>query len=99
MSLYGPGSIKVRKARDAALKRIRKRKKPFPWQDASKSRLQRVCLFIESCPVTKGILRGRPVELLPDQVAFLADIYDRPADRPVRLAVKSAPRGNGKTGL
>src|SRR5690606_7481748 len=48
-------------------------------------------------PVTKGILAGRTMTLLPHQREFIEAVY---ADgSPVRLAIQSMPRGNGKTGL
>src|SRR5262245_8219478 len=98
MGLRGPGSARLLRAHERAGKR--KRTKLEPWQESGLTRLQRVVRFIEAMPVTKGILRGHKIELLPDQFAFLQDVYGRADDAPiVRLAVKSAPRGNGKTGL
>ncbi len=51
--------------------------------------------FLESLPVTKGILVGATMELLPSQREFVEAVYGNE----VRLAVLSEPRGNGKTGL
>ena len=39
------------------------------------------------------------MRLLPDQLRFIEDVYTREGDDRVRIAVKSEPRGNGKTGL
>ncbi|RJP54304.1 MAG: terminase large subunit, partial [Anaerolineaceae bacterium] len=58
--------------------------------------------FLEFLPVTKGILAGTKMKLLPDQVEFITQIYGRrkpDGRREVSLAIKSAPKGNGKTGL
>jgi phage terminase large subunit-like protein len=96
MGLHGRGSSFLLRARREAETRKRA---PDPWKKRGLSRLEKVVRFIEFCPVTKGIRLGEKLKLLPDQVDFLRAIYDRPADQPVRLAVKSAPRGNGKTGL
>lgn len=53
--------------------------------------------FLQSLPVTKGIRCGKRMKLLPAQRAFIAAVY---AERsPVKLAIQSLPRGNGKTGL
>ena len=58
--------------------------------------------FLESLPVTKGIYRGRKMKLLPGQREFIKVVYGRVAKdgrRQIRIAIKSEPRGNGKTGL
>ena len=70
-------------------------KKPA-WERRNLSKSQRVCAFIESLPVTKGRLAGTLMRLLPDQRRFVDETY---GERLIRIAVKSAPRGNGKTGL
>ena len=61
------------------------------------SRLEKVRAFIEFLPVTKGVLCGERMRLLPFQVEFLKMVYG--ADPQPKLAVQSLPRGNGKTGL
>ena len=58
------------------------------------TRAERVIAFLEYLPITKGILRGKKMRLLPHQRDFVQRIY--PSD--VRLA-SSVARGNGKTGL
>jgi Phage Terminase len=55
--------------------------------------------FVQWLPITKGRLEGTPMQLLPDQLRFIEDVYSREGDDRVRIAVKSEPRGNGKTGL
>ena len=69
----------------------------MPWEDPAMSRLEKVRAFIEFLPVTKGVLCGERMRLLPFQVAFLKMVYG--ADPQPKLAVQSLPRGNGKTGL
>jgi phage terminase large subunit-like protein len=59
-------------------------------------RSSRLISWIEQLPVTKGHLAGRRMKLLPEQRRFIRAVYDNPQ---IRLAVLSAPRGNGKTGL
>ena len=52
--------------------------------------------------MTKGILAGKRMKLLPGQRRFIETVYGRVAAdgrRKVRIAIKSEPRGNGKTGL
>jgi phage terminase large subunit-like protein len=61
------------------------------------SRVGRVVAFLESLPVTKGILAGRTMRLLPDQRAFIEKVYGD--GQTISIGVKSEPRGNGKTGL
>jgi phage terminase large subunit-like protein len=75
-----------------------RRKRALPWKRKGLSRVERVLRFLEFLPITKGRLQGKPLRLLPNQRRFVETIYS-PADVPVRLAVKSEPRGNGKTGL
>ncbi len=72
-----------------------------PWQ-RKKTRAGRVIAFLESLPITKGIFTGRKMKLLPGQRKFVEAVYGRAsADgrRQIRIAIKSEPRGNGKTGL
>jgi phage terminase large subunit-like protein len=73
-----------------------------PWHKRGLSRADRVIAFLEALPITKGILAGKRMKLLPGQRKFVRAIYGRlGADgrRQIRLAIKSEPRGNGKTGL
>ena len=53
-------------------------------------------------PITKGILAGTKMKLLPGQRRFVEAVYGRLAAdgrRQIRIAIKSEPRGGGKTGL
>ena len=68
---------------------------PFPWEQPGLSRAERVISFLQFLPITKGILRGKRMELLPHQREFVERVYSGN----VRLAVSSVSRGNGKTGL
>lgn len=67
----------------------------FPWLTGKKTRAERVIAFLEDLPITKGILRGKKMRLLPHQREFVERVYTGN----VRLAVSSVARGNGKTGL
>jgi phage terminase large subunit-like protein len=75
--------------------------RPSAWK-RKRSRVDRVISFLESLPITKGILTGKKMKLLPGQRRFVQAIYgrvSRDGRRQVRIAIKSEPRGNGKTGL
>lgn len=99
MGHRGIGAVKGREAREALAARARPRR--LPWRRKGLSRAERIIKFIEFCPVTKGRLAGRRMRLLPGQRAFIEDIFatDAKGRRRVQIAVKSEPRGNGKTGL
>jgi phage terminase large subunit-like protein len=67
-----------------------------------RSRVGRIVSFLEDLPITKGILAGTKMRLLPGQRRFIEAVYGRVAEdgrRQIRIAIKSEPRGNGKTGL
>jgi phage terminase large subunit-like protein len=67
-----------------------------------RSRVARVISFLEGLPITKGILAGTKMKLLPGQREFVEAIYggvSADGRRKIRIAIKSEPRGNGKTGL
>jgi phage terminase large subunit-like protein len=73
-----------------------------PAWKRKRSRVDRIVSFLQSLPVTKGILAGKKMRLLPGQRKFIEAVYGRvSADgrRQIRIAIKSEPRGNGKTGL
>jgi phage terminase large subunit-like protein len=67
------------------------------WTHAGVRRAERVIRFCQTLPITKGIRVGRRMQLLPHQVEFVRTVYAEGS--PVRLAIQSLPRGNGKTGL
>src|SRR5580765_5640362 len=73
-----------------------KRKRISPWQRKGLSRVEKVIAFLEFLPITKGILIGKKLKLLPNQRRFIERVYGA---TDVRIAVRSEPRGNGKTGL
>lgn len=101
MGLAGPHAKRRPKAKaegDAPQRKAR----PLPWRARGLSRVERVCRFIEWLPITKGVLAGKRMRLLPNQRRFIEAVYGRVDGgglRQVRLAIKSEPRGNGKTGL
>lgn len=98
MAARGKGAGR-RKELQAAAARITR--KPS-WQHAGLSRAERVIRFVQALPVTKGILAGSKVKLLPDQLEFIQEVYGNlkpDGTRRRALAIKSAPKGNGKTGL
>ncbi len=74
---------------------------PQPWEAEGLSRAERVCTFLETLPVTAGLLAGTTMKLLPFQRDFIRKVYktDRKGNRIVRQAVLSCPRKQGKSGL
>ena len=66
-----------------------------------KDRIERNIQFIESLPVTSGVLAGTPFKLRPFQRDIVENIYrtNEAGLRMVRQAVITMPRKNGKTGL
>src|SRR5262249_8874851 len=78
------------------------RRRRLPWKRSGLSRAERVVAFLQFLPITKGILAGTKMKLLPGQRRFVEAVYGRLAAdgrRQIRIAIKSEPRGNGKTGL
>jgi phage terminase large subunit-like protein len=67
----------------------------------SENRAQAVIDFIESLPVTSGMLAGSNFVLRPWQRQIIEGIYSKVRDgkRAVRTALLTMPRKNGKTGL
>lgn len=98
MGKRGPGAkpVKMPEKGKPKNKTIR-----HPWEKKGLSRADRVIAFIESLPVTAGMLVGQKMKLLPFQVEFLRAVYrtDDSGKRPVRQAVLSCPRKNGKSGI
>lgn len=71
-------------------------------QNRRLTRAERVISFLQDLPITKGIYTGRKMRLLSGQRRFVEAVYGRVAvdgRRQIRIAIKSEPRGNGKTGL
>jgi phage terminase large subunit-like protein len=97
-SLHGPQDRRKKGFKPSLKPRTRRPS----WRKRGLSRVERVCTFLESLPITKGVLAGKRMKLLRGQREFIQAIYGRlNADgrRQIRLAIKSEPRGNGKTGL
>jgi len=98
-SLHGPQDRRKKSKRILSKPHRRQRD---PWHKPGLSRADRVIAFLETLPITKGILAGQKMKLLPGQREFVRAIYGRLSKdgrREIRLAIKSEPRGNGKTGL
>ncbi len=74
---------------------------PQPWEVEGLNRAERVMAFLETLPITAGLLAGSTLKLLPFQRDFLRKVYrtDRKGRRLVRQAVLSTPRKNGKSSL
>ena len=97
MGLRGPGAKKSKVADVLAgpLRTI------MPWDDGSMSRVERVIAFLEDLPVTQGKLAGQKLRMRAWQREWLEHVYreDEDGGRPVRTAVLSVARKNGKTQL
>jgi len=93
MGLRGAGAKKRKQVATDAL--------PPVWKGKG-SRVARVVAFLESLPITKGIYVGRTMKLLPGQRGFIEAVYgnlSKDGRRRIKFAIKSEPRGNGKSGL
>jgi len=93
MGQRGPGSQRSKKSPP--------KRRRHPWNRESLSRAERVIVFIESLPCTKGFGAGEPLRLLDFQKEWIEAVYAEDADgyRQVTTALLSAGRGNGKTVL
>lgn len=91
MGQRGPGARRLIEARNSAMPRQRRE----AWRKCGLSRAERVIKFLESLPITKGMRAGKKMRLLPHQIEFINAVYAGNT----RIAIDSAPRGNGKTGL
>jgi len=93
------------RGRDASAKRARLARFAHlgrPAWKRKRGRVARLIAFLEALPITKGILAGTKMKLLPGQRRFVEAVYGRLAAdgrRQIRIAIKSEPRGGGKTGL
>lgn len=108
MGLRGPGAKPIRHAeRDIAQHSLfvvtpeSALNKAPAWQAEGLSRPERVVAFLESLEVTAGKLAGQPFRVRPWQRDIIEEIYSESAEgcRPVRTAVLTFGRKNGKTGL
>lgn len=72
-----------------------------PWNVPGLTRAERVAAFCEDLPITAGTLAGTRMILRPWQRAFVNAVYAEGGGggRPVRTAVLSMGRKNGKTQL
>ena len=98
MGKRGPGAKPVKKSTKDNLKNEITIQ---PWEIEGLSRAARVIAFLETLPVTAGLLAGQKMKLLPFQKEFIEAVYavDDTGKRPVRQAVFSLPRKCGKSGL
>lgn len=72
-----------------------------PWEVEGLTRAERVIAFIEDLPITAGKLAGTQMKLRPWQREFVEAVYAENFEgvRPIRTAVLSMGRKNGKTQL
>lgn len=72
-----------------------------PWLKRKLTRSERVIAFCESFKITSGPDIGKSFKLRPWQREFIEAVYreDRKGHRPVRTAILSMGRKNGKTAL
>ncbi|KPH80560.1 terminase large subunit [Bosea vaviloviae] len=77
------------------------RREVLPWSVPGLSRPERVIAFCEDLPITAGKLAGTTMQLREWQRTFIHAVYteDAAGGRPVRTAVLSMGRKNGKTQL
>jgi len=98
MALEGWGvyRLKDRRAKLKALEGV-----IWPWEKPGLSRSERVIAFVEDLTISSGKLAGVKLKLRPFQRKFIEDVYRTVEDgrRPVRTAVLSVGRRNGKTQL
>lgn len=73
----------------------------LPWDAEGLTRVERVIAFLEDLPITQGKLAGTKLKLRQWQIDFIEAVYgeDGNGGRPVRTAVLSMARKNGKTQL
>ncbi len=96
MGLRGPGAKPLKKAvaEQMATPDV------LPWERKGLSRVGRVIAFLEYLPITAGLHAGRPFKVRPWQRKFLAAVYrTERGSRPVRTAVLSMGRKNGKSDI
>lgn len=106
MGLRGPGAKSIKRASGVEDERdlfgpIAVKTAPPAWEAEGLTRAERVVAFLETLEVTAGRLAGTPFRVRDWQRAIIAAIYREDDDgrRPVRTAVLTFGRKNGKTGL
>ncbi|TPW32741.1 terminase large subunit [Pararhizobium mangrovi] len=95
MSLRGVGAKALSERGKVAERPVK------PWEEPGLDRPGRVIAFCEDLPITAGKLAGTKMLLREWQRAFIRAVYAENAEgvRPVRTAVLSMARKNGKTQL
>ena len=95
MALRGKGAKPLSQRGNADLRAVK------PWEAPGLNRPERVKAFIEDLPITAGKLAGTQMRLRPFQWNFIKAVYTEKPDgsRPIRTAVLSMGRKNGKTQL
>ena len=86
---------------DIALDEVSTLRSTLPWEEPGLTRVERIGAFLEDLPITQGSLAGTKLRLRDWQWDFLKSVYaeDETGRRPVRTAVLSMARKNGKTQL
>ena len=97
MGLRGPGAKPMKKPAKAAVEPL----EALPWEAEGLSRVERVVAFLEFLPITSGTMAGTMMKVRPWQREFLESVYGvaEGVSRPVRTAVLSMPRKQGKTAI
>lgn len=95
MALRGVGAKPLSKRGTVAAREV------MPWDEPGLTRPERVIAFCEDLPITAGKLAGQKMRLREWQRAFIRAVYaeDASGARPVRTAVLTMARKNGKTQL
>jgi phage terminase large subunit-like protein len=105
MGLRGRGARSAKEIANREFERERRELQGYrdvdPWTVPGLTRSQRVIQFCESFTITSGPDLGRFFRLRPWQRRFIEDVYreDSLGVRPVRTAILSMGRKNGKTAL
>jgi phage terminase large subunit-like protein len=96
MGLRGPGAKPIKIDAKAPADSL----EPLPWEAEGLDRVGRVVAFLESLPITSGTLAGSKMQIRSWQREFLEAVYrEEGGRRPIRTAVLSMARKNGKSGL
>src|SRR5215831_4647395 len=98
MGLRGPGATPISVRREA-LEGVTSQ--VYPWGAPGLTRAARVIAFVEDLTVSSGKAANQKLRLRPWQRKFLKAVYreDRRGVRPIRTAVLSMARKNGKSQL
>ena len=81
--------------------RARYKTREQPWQHPRMTRANRVIAFCEDLTISSGTKAGDKLTLRPFQKQFIRDVYAEDAEgtRPIRTAILTMGRKNGKTQL